>query len=278
MYCDLFIVILHFVFYIIDMSYDVRFGKYVFKHVSTETPSTDTASFPEHYHSLYELLFFIKGDADFAIESKRYSLKPGDLLVVKPGEHHNVILKSQSPYERVVIRFDAVDIRPQLRQYLQDLESVYYIKHTPVSYEINNIDNHYEKIRNEIIIPTFISSLNIILSYLCSSPELIQKADSIQQDVKEIVDYIDSHLPDIHSIDDLSKNLHMSKSLLYKTFAKHFDTPLMSYVRTRKMMLARVLLTEGVPATEVSERLGFSHYSSFYRDYQSIFKESPSGK
>lgn len=261
-----------------NMTFDVRFGKYVFKHSITEKPSLDREQFKDHYHSLYELLFFIKGDAEFTIQSKKYSLKSGDLLVVQPGEHHNVILRSDAPYERVVIRFDPISIHPQLRQYLSELENVYYIKGTPLSTEINSLDMHFDKVRKEMVPQTFVSTLNIVLSYLTSSPELIQKADLIDKDIKEIIDFIDLHLSEIQSIESISEGLHMSKSTIYKTFGKYFDTPIMSYIRTQKIMVGKTMLNDGIPATEVASLLGFNHYSSFYRDYCNVFNEPPSGK
>ena len=129
-----------------------------------------------------------------------------------------------------------------------------------------------------MILSTFISSLNIILAYLISSDELIQQADLVNEELMPIIDYISNHLTEIQSVDDIAKALHLSKSSVYKIFHEQFDTPIMSYVRTQKIMLAKTMINEGIPATEVSLRLGFNHYSSFYRDYYKIFNESPSGK
>ena len=260
------------------MEFDVRSGNYTFKHSLTPIPDMDETRFKEHYHTMYELLYFIKGDASFRVKDTTYSLKSGDLLVVQPGEHHNLILRSQSPYERMVLRFDPVDVNPALRRYLPSLDSVYFIQNTPLSAEFSHLDSHYSSVRKDMILSTFISSLNIILAYLVSSDELIQQADLVNKDIKPIIDYISNHLADIQSIDDLSNALHLSKSSIYKIFHKQFDTPIMSYIRTQKIMLARTMLNEGTPATEVAIRLGFIHYSSFYRDYYKVFKETPSGK
>ena len=90
-----------------------------------------------------------------------------------------------------------------------------------------------------------------------------------------LLEYIDSHLSEIHSAEDLSRGLHMSKSVLYRLFSLQLDTPLMTYVRTQQCLLARRYLMEGVPATDVAMRLGFAHYSSFYREYCKIFHASP---
>lgn len=265
-------------YYYLCMEFDVRFGNFTFKHTLTQVPEMDEERFKEHFHTMCELLYFIKGDALFRVKDTTYSLKPGDLIVVQPGDHHNILLQSQAPYERMVLRFNPNDVRPQLRRYLPNLDSVYYVKDTPLHDELYNLDKHYSSVRNDMILSTFISSLNIILAYLISSDELIQQADEVNHELKPIIDYITNHLPEIQSIDDLSSALHLSKSTIYKTFHKQYDTPIMSYVRTQKMMLAHSMINEGMPATEVSLRLGFNHYSSFYRDYIKIFDEAPSGK
>ena len=67
----------------------------------------------------------------------------------------------------------------------------------------------------------------------------------------------------------------MSKSALYKIFTAQFKTPVMTYVRTQKCMLARDLIHDGISATEAAEKLGFTHYSSFYRDYMHVFGAAP---
>ena len=41
-----------------------------------------------HMHSFYEIMFFTEGNSEYAIEDKRYVIKKGDVLLIKPGEHH----------------------------------------------------------------------------------------------------------------------------------------------------------------------------------------------
>ena len=76
-------------------------------------------------------------------------------------------------------------------------------------------------------------------------------------------------------VEEIARALHMSKSALYKVFTRQFKTPIMTYVRTQKCMLARDLIHDGMSATEAAEKLGFAHYSSFYRDYIQVFGSPP---
>ena len=260
------------------MEFDVRYRSYTFKHSYSEKPDTSQERFKEHFHTSYELLFFVQGDADLMLQHTRYNIKPGSMLVIKPGEYHNIVFHSEAPYERYVIRFSPMNLHRNLPLLLERTESVYYIAGTPLEEEFLRMDRHLSNLHPDAHVNACIGSMDIILSYLISSEKLIQKADYVNEDSKRILDYIDAHLADIHTAEDLSHGLHMSKSAIYRIFSLQLDTPLMTYVRTQQCILARNFLLEGIPAVEVASRLGFSHYSSFYRSYREVFHAAPTVK
>jgi AraC-like DNA-binding protein len=118
--------------------------------------------------------------------------------------------------------------------------------------------------------------LLLLLSLLASSDLLIQKADYVDSELRQMLRLIDRELPRIHSVDDIARQMHMSRSAVYRLFASRMHITVMTYVRTRKCMNARTMLAQGIPASEVAGSLGFTHYSSFYRDYVNLFGEAPS--
>ena len=59
-----------------------------------------------HTHNLYELLYFVEGDATCVIEDRKYKLKAGDLILVRPFLHHFVQIDTTTDYERYDILFD----------------------------------------------------------------------------------------------------------------------------------------------------------------------------
>ncbi|MBO7530777.1 MAG: AraC family transcriptional regulator [Lachnospiraceae bacterium] len=258
------------------MAFDIRYRDFTFKHTFSPKPDLSEARFREHYHTTYEILYFVQGDADFMLQHKQYRLRPGSLLIAKPGEYHNIVFHSEQPYDRYVFRFSPLSIYPYIRSQLEKTKSVYYIDRSAIADEFLRMDAHLKEVHEDVQLSLCIGSMNIIIAHLLSAQALIQEADYVDSDLRAIVKYIDRHLPSIHSVDDIAKAVHMSRSAIYKVFSKGFDTPVMSYVRTQKCMFARSLLSEGHSATEVSEQLGFSHYSSFYRDYCQVFQCAPS--
>ena len=257
------------------MEFDIRFREFTFKHSGSERPDPTEGRFQEHFHTGYELFYFVRGDADFMVKHQLYKLKPGSLLVIKPGEYHNIVFRSNAPYERYLMRFSPLAIYPMVLKRLEQSDSVYFMEGTPLKDVFESMDTGLGMVHRDMQGTLCIGFMNIVLAYLISAQGLTQKADSVNAEVKKIVDYIDANLIQIYSAEEIARALHISKSALYKTFSAHFGVPIMSYVRTQKCMIARNLLSEGAAATEVADRLGFNHYSSFYRDYCKIFGAPP---
>ena len=257
------------------MSFDIRYRSYIFKHSLTEKPEMDDPLFSEHFHTSYELLHFVSGDAELLLQHTRYSIHPRSLLVIKPGEYHNIVFHSTAPYERYVIRVSPDNLHRNLSSLLSKTKSVYSIADTPLEEEFLRMDRHLELLRPEAQVNACIGSMDLILSYLISSEDLIRQADFVNETSKRILDYIDTHLGEIRTVDDLALGLHMSRSALYRVFSSQFHTPIISYIRTQQCLLAQEYIREGMPAQEAAERLGFTHYSSFYREYTRVFHVSP---
>ena len=259
------------------MIFDIRDGNRTYKHIVDERPLGEQERFREHFHTDYELLYFIHGDAEFIIEQNRYRLRPHSLLVIKPGEHHNLVVKSSNKYyERMVLRFNSADVPESVDRLLQTLASVYDIAGTRLSELFFQLDVHCEQIEGALITELLKSALTEILIYLCCRKNTVQDAEYVNEYIAQVITYIDRNLVSICALDDISAGLHLSKSTISRTLYAQFNVPVMSYVRTKKCMLAHTMLTRGVAPTVVSERCGFHDYSSFYRAYRKVFRHAPS--
>ncbi len=260
----------------LNMGFELRKGLYLFKHSIDETPDDSRENFKEHYHSSYELLFFMKGKADFTLRQQVYHLHSHNLILIRPGEYHNIIIKEVSPYERIVIRFSPEDITPELNTRLASSSNVFDIRNSLLEREILNLDKYAESLDEQIKETVFFSQLTIILCLLTASENLSRKEDIINTSVARIIEYIDSNLHSIRTIDDISNGIRMSPSTINKVFIKHIQTPVMSYVRIQKCISAKNLMLNGVSAEEAALNSGFEYYSTFYRSYRKVFGTAPS--
>ena len=66
------------------------------------TPSSD---FTKHMHDHYELLFLVRGNIDYTIESETKKLSENEIVLMAPGMLHFGIVDPSTPYERYVLKF-----------------------------------------------------------------------------------------------------------------------------------------------------------------------------
>ena len=250
-------------------------AKYVFRHSDEKCPSVGIDTLGWHYHTCYEILYFLRGDADYQIEQSRYTLRPHSLLIIKPGEYHAMLVKSSKRLDRLVLHFTDNDLTPRNRDILHSLSNVYCIPGTRLSEEILQVDTYYQDLKNGIPRDVLLNQLQIILAFLCNIEDMRQQADQVHDGAERIISYIHSNLASIHSLEDICQNVHMSRSTVQNLISEYLQTPVMSYVRTQKCIMARSLLQNGCPATEAALRCGFADYSSFYRAYKKVFHASP---
>ena len=94
----------------------------------------------------------------------------------------------------------------------------------------------------------------------------------------KIINFIDENIHNNITLDILAKEFNFSKSYISSEFKKHIKTPIIQYIRAKKIIAAHEMILNGVKKTVVAELFGYENYSTFYREYMKIIGCSPSGK
>ena len=93
---------------------------------------------------------------------------------------------------------------------------------------------------------------------------------NLNENLKKAIDYIDSNLENDLSIKLISKNVNMSKSVLYKHFHSNFNCTVSDYINAKRIERSIELMkNDTLSIEEISRRSGFS--SAAY--YSKIFKK-----
>ena len=258
------------------MTFDLRNNSYTFKHAVDLHPKADSDQELEHFHTSYEFLYFIQGDAELVIQHHTFKVRPSNLLVIKPGEFHYMDVNPAAMYERIVIRFHDSHLPDHYKAALKKLGTVYNLQDTMLPSLFGQMDKLYDKSSFENSIFILSNLLNIVISLICNENLRKISAEQKDEEIRSIVSFINSNLVSITCIDDISAGLHMSNTSLQQKMQYQLHTSVMAYVRTQKCILAHDLMQQGVPPTSVYLQCGFSDYSTFYRAYKKIFKMSPS--
>lgn len=262
---------------------EYRDGSLSFRHVRDEAPNP--AVFKLHNHASYEVYYFISGKGSFYVEGSEYPLHSGDLLIMRSTEAHYISVDPSAPYERLTLHFcrelvhdvdgsgellKAFEKREAGRQNLfteRDFRSGFYaalLEHLKDSADSNP--------RLQAVTVLYALLNEIRLAYENAGTPGVSEQESLAYN---IISYVNGHLEEQLSLDDICARFFVSKAQLCRMFKKTTGTTVWGYVTTKRLSAARGMILSGVPATQAHERCGFHDYSAFYRAYRKQFGRSP---
>ena len=246
-----------------------------FKHEISENLTRDTYSM--HIHHGYELLYFLSGDATCVIEDRRYKLKKGDLILIRPLQYHFIQIDAPEVYERYDILFDPERYDIEGTRLLPDDIEVINVSGNGILEELFQKLDFYRKNSDsdvfERILYHLISELfyNISLSYH-AMPE---NKPTLSPIISKALKYTNDNLCTVTGISEIASHLFVSESYLFRLFKNELHQTPKKYIREKRLLMAQKMLMDGEKPTRVSERCGFSDYTTFYRNYTEFFGVSP---
>ena len=247
------------------------------EHNYTEIP--DLTKFFTHTHNDYELYYFISGDGKYFVEGTIYPMKPGDLLIMKKAETHALIINSLQPYERIVINFNAEAIFKEGRESLcAFLDNRPLGKGNKYSHDISKNTN-WDYYLNKICTCKELNAkrlyLTALLSELSETDNTADEEKIVKDNFSEILSFINENLSKPLSLEQICARFYISQAQLNRKFKKMTGQTAWKYISTKRLILARDLLRNGVAPTRVYTEVGYNEYCSFFRAYKSMFSLSP---
>jgi len=98
----------------------------------------------------------------------------------------------------------------------------------------------------------------------------------LDQNVEKAVAFISENLAGDLSIKNISRNIYVSKSVLYKSFRTNFDCTVSEYINARRVEKSIELLTKtDLSIEEISQQIGFASASYYSRIFKKIKGMSP---
>ncbi|WP_309607618.1 response regulator transcription factor [Flavobacterium sp.] len=100
--------------------------------------------------------------------------------------------------------------------------------------------------------------------------------DPIPFKVKEIVNYINTHLEKKLDIDELTKLTKWKKDHFTRLFSKYLGVTPYQYVLSRKIEKSKTMLSNTlIPINEIAYELGFDSHSNFYHIFKKLADDTP---
>lgn len=259
-------------------------GQYFYYRHSESTPASE--KFQLHTHNHIEMLIFLKGDAEYIVESSIYPLQPYDILLTKTNEMHQIRHRSNADYERVVvavpdsffskcncepykglfvkralgagnrIRLSAAD-KPQLKNLLARIEQY--------------IDDAKTYNSDTIVYCAMVE----LLHFLNHVHKHADSAYTQNLNVNKILNFINEQITTDLKLDDIARYMFMSKYHLCRIFKKHTGLTVNQYIAHKRILLVREYYMRGVNLSQASVAAGFTSYCSFYKTYCNLTGKAP---
>ncbi len=245
-----------------------------------------------HHHDFYEVYLFLNGNVNYTIESRNYHLLPGDLLLINPLELHQPrITPEKEPYERIVLWIN----RPFIDQFSSQQTSLTRCFDSARPGHTNLLrlaPQHRETItmlmerliaeNNNFSYGGDLSSISCLIQLLVElnriamgTPQRHELKDKSSPIITNVLQYINGHYDDELSLDFLAGKFFISKYHLSHEFNRLVGTSVYRYIIQKRLVIAKQMLSDGIPPTDVYQHCGFGDYANFYRAFKSEYNINP---
>ena len=252
-------------------------------HINDQTKK----DFSCHYHDFHKIIVFISGKVTYHIEGKAYHLKPRDILLVSQGAIHKPEIDPSVPYERYIfwirddlscqelntcfqkandrsfnlVRADSA-LQERLKDLLPEIEQTLQNKHFG------------DTVLRNALFTQFMIYINRIFLRTSSSPD--KKTYSSDTQVEQLLKYINRNLSENLSIDQLANRFFFSKYHMMRKFKNETGYTIHNYITSKRLLMARSLISQGMPIMKAAQASGFHDYTTFVRAYKKQFGKAPS--
>ena len=93
--------------------------------------------------------------------------------------------------------------------------------------------------------------------------------------VLNITHYIDNHLSDPLTLEQICEHFYISKSQINRNFKTNLGTTVGDYILTKRLVMAKTMIQHGQKPSSVYLQCGFNDYSTFFKAYKKKFEHSP---
>ena len=231
-----------------------------------------------HYHTFHKIIILLAGRAGYAIEGEGYALQPGDYVLVEQGDFYERAILYISPEFLQEQSRGGDDLETCFRQAQRDFRYVY---HSGGSDRVRELFGLLEQSQQEagfgaaLLQRALFTQLMVEVNRISLAGDTVSAAAGDSK-VVALLQYLNAHLTEGLTIDELAARFYISKYHMMRRFRDETGYTIHGYVTEKRLLLAQQLLEQGIPSGEAALRCGYQEYSTFSRAYKKQFDRSPS--
>lgn len=230
-----------------------------------------------HCHNRYEILYIVGGNMAHVVEDRKYLVKDGDLVLVRPSTYHHLERMSKEPYVRYNILFDPERIGIDLSILPEETEIISLLDNPIADGLFRKLEYYREGLEAE----DFGKLLGQMLYELFLNLQLFSDATQrekilISPILTRALTYINEKLFTVSGVEEVAQALYISPSNLYYLFRNTLHHTPKKYITEKRLLAAQRKIFAGNKPTKVYKECGFRDYTTFFRSYTAQFGHTPS--
>ncbi len=244
-----------------------------------------------HHQTYHEITYVTAGSGVCTFNKRPFRVGEGAIFLSPKGSEHSISSSRYNPLRYFYCAFKFDHTHPNYVHFAE-LEKLLTNAHALLAMDQYTLDTVFALLFRElqtqhkdkdVLIEAGLTQL-LLLTRRCfeenntdARGSYIASAGSKKQRlVRQVVQYIDSHIFHIKNLSEISDELDYSYSYITQVFSSTMGVGLNAYYREKRMKKAEELLQQNVPVTRVAEVMGFDTVQSFSRSFKNFFGVSPS--
>lgn len=236
------------------------------------------ATFNFHAHDGYEIYYFCSGQVQYYIEDQSYHMVAGDVLVIPPGRMHRMVTVDEKvEYARIVINLSE-DYCKRLMARVSDHfvfsgVGTFLLTDTGLKEQMLRLldleAGEAGTLERDAIVTLLLLTLDRLMK---DAPATEGKDHSLAQ----VIRYIDANFTREVTLEEIAERFFISKYHLLRRFKALTNSTVHQYILTKRILLAKALLRQGMRPAAVATECGFQTYSGFYQVFYNQTGQKPS--
>lgn len=239
---------------------------------------------PCNWHKNIELIYITDGDGAIRYGTEEYALKKGDLVIVNSGVIHHLYSHTGFDYYYLIIDDEFCESNGiNIEKY--EFEKITNEKETVRIFlevaELIKKDSQKKNIDDMLAVPILRRAVLSLMIDLCkkhinNAGEYARKRDRSEEHVKKTLSYINENFKGAINLEDLAKNVGVTKYHLSREFKKYTGDTIFTYINIMRCKNAEFCILEGMSVAEAAYESGFETISYFSCTYKKVMGIHPS--
>jgi AraC-like DNA-binding protein len=249
----------------------------------------------KHRHTQFEIAYVLSGTGTYCVGSETYPIAEGDVFVFSSNEFHYITEVTSAPINLLTVQFEPCYLFGSSFDSLSSrcinlcfTHSECFRNRIPAA-EAGFLQSTLLQIKEELRTQAQESALlvksylNIFLVSLIRNHNFVGQSRSFKRKnvhaIRNAVDFINLHLAEPISLSDVAAAVHVSPSHLSSLFKNFFQVSLWSYIITKRIERAILLLMDKdnqYTILEIALQCGFNNTTNFNRAFRKHTGLTPS--